>query len=245
VSAVVVTGAAGGIGRAVVADLAARGFSVAAIDRARPEILEGAIPLVADVTDEAALGEAVAEARDRLGPLVGAVSVAGVFHVASALETSIDDLLDLVRVNAGGVLALARAAMPHLVEAGGGSFVAVTSNAAAIPRAGMAAYGASKAAANALVRTLGLEASALGIRCNIVAPGSTDTAMQRDFHAITGAGRDSVVAGDAEAFRLGIPLGRIADPVDIARVVGFLVSDDARHVTMQTLTVDGGAGLGA
>ncbi|MDQ1122344.1 SDR family oxidoreductase [Microbacterium trichothecenolyticum] len=244
-SAVVVTGAAGGIGRAVVADLVARGFSVAAIDRARPEAVESAIPLVADVTDEAALGAAVAEARDRLGPLAGAVSVAGVFHVASARETSIDDLLDLVRINAGGVLALARATMPHLIEAGGGSFVAVTSNAATIPREGMAAYGASKAAANALVRTLGLEASAHGIRCNIVAPGSTDTAMQRDFRAVTGAGRDDVVAGDAAAFRLGIPLGRIADPADVAHVVGFLVSDEARHVTLQTLTVDGGAGLGA
>ncbi|WP_156759069.1 SDR family oxidoreductase [Microbacterium karelineae] len=250
-SAVVVTGAAGGIGRAVVAELAAAGLVVAAIDRILPDAAGGVLPLVADVSDENALEGAVDRARQELGPLSAAVSVAGIFRAAPVFETSIDDLAELVRVNAGGVLALARTAVPHLIDAGGGAFVAVTSNAASIPRSGMAAYAASKAAANALVHSLGLEVAGAGVRCNVVAPGSTDTPMQHDFwengpgRIGTDRGHEAVLAGQPELFRVGVPLGRIAEPADIARSVRFLVSDDARHVTMQTVTVDGGAGLGA
>jgi 2,3-dihydro-2,3-dihydroxybenzoate dehydrogenase len=108
----------------------------------------------------------------------------------------------------------------------------------------MAAYAASKAATAQFTRCLGLELSRYGIRCNVVAPGSTDTEMQRSLWT-SADGASAVVAGSGEAFRVGIPLGRLAEPADIADAVLFLASDRARYITMQVLCVDGGAGLGA
>ena len=128
-----------------------------------------------------------------------------------------------------------------------GSIVTVASNAAGIPRTSMAAYAASKAAAVMFTKCLGLEVAPLGVRCNTVSPGSTLTDMQRGMWT-TGdeeAAVRRVVEGDAKTYRTGIPLGRIADPSDIADAVAFLVSDRARHITMHDLYVDGGATLRA
>ncbi|MDN6135802.1 MAG: SDR family oxidoreductase, partial [Brevibacterium sp.] len=89
-----------------------------------------------------------------------------------------------------------------------------------------------------------LELAPLGIRCNTVAPGSTDSPMQHAmWHDDDERDRARVIAGDPGTFRLGIPLGRIADPQDIAEVVHFALSDRARHMTMQEIVVDGGASL--
>jgi 2,3-dihydro-2,3-dihydroxybenzoate dehydrogenase len=104
----------------------------------------------------------------------------------------------------------------------------------------MAAYAASKAAATLFTKCLGLELAEHGIRCNVVSPGSTDTAMQRGLQTL-----DAAVAGDLGRYRVGIPLGRVADPADVADSVLFLASDRARHITMHDLYVDGGATLRA
>jgi 2,3-dihydro-2,3-dihydroxybenzoate dehydrogenase len=87
-----------------------------------------------------------------------------------------------------------------------------------------------------------LELARHGIRCNVVAPGSTDTPMQRGMWTAT-RGEAEVIAGFPERYQAGIPLGRLAQPEDVAEAVAFLASDRARHITMQTLYVDGGAGL--
>ena len=92
------------------------------------------------------------------------------------------------------------------------------------------------------VYTVGEMLARSGVRCNIVAPGSTDTAMQRALWT-DDAAPQRVVDGDPATFRTGIPLGRIAAPRDIAEAVLFLASDRARHITMQELYVDGGATL--
>jgi 2,3-dihydro-2,3-dihydroxybenzoate dehydrogenase len=106
----------------------------------------------------------------------------------------------------------------------------------------MAAYAASKAAAIALTMGLGLEIAALGIRCNVVCPGSTDTAM---LHRMAPGTRSmgAILHGGPSAFRVGISLGRLADPDDIAAAVLFLASEQARHITLHSLYVDGGAAL--
>lgn len=106
----------------------------------------------------------------------------------------------------------------------------------------MAAYAASKAAAAMFTKCLGLELARSGVRCNVVAPGSTDTPMQRALWNGPDA-EQRVIDGDPSTYRTGIPLGRIADPADIAETVAFLASDRARHITMQELYVDGGATL--
>jgi 2,3-dihydro-2,3-dihydroxybenzoate dehydrogenase len=93
-------------------------------------------------------------------------------------------------------------------------------------------------------RCLGLELAEYGIRCNIVAPGSTMTPMQTGMWADE-SGADRVIAGVPEQFKAGIPLGKIATPEDIANAVLFLLSDRAGHITMTDIYVDGGATMRA
>jgi 2,3-dihydro-2,3-dihydroxybenzoate dehydrogenase len=248
-----VTGAAGGIGLAVCRRLADAGAPVALLDR-DAEAVEAAAAMVrehggsaiavpADVTDAAAVEKAVDAAEEALGPLGTLVNVAGVLHVGRVTELDDADWRHCLDVNATGVMHACRAVGARLADRGRGSVVTVASNAAGVPRTGMAAYAASKAAAVALTRVLGLELAGQGVRANVVCPGSTDTGML-DAMGDLPADHAALVRGSAETFKLGIPLGRIADPQDVAEVVAFLASDAARHVTLQTVYVDGGASLG-
>ncbi|OLM21011.1 MULTISPECIES: SDR family oxidoreductase [unclassified Pseudonocardia] len=251
-SAALVTGGARGIGAAVAAALAADGRPVALLDR-DPAVRDtaagltgpAALGLVADVADAGAVDRAVGEAERELGPLGVLVNAAGVLRTGTVLDADADDLATCLAVNTTGVWNTGRAAGRRMYGRGSGSIVTVASDASRTPRTGMAAYAASKAASVSLTRTLGLEL-APHVRCNVVCPGATDTAMQRALwpDPSDDGGATAVVAGAPERYRLGIPLGRIADPGDVAAAVLFLAGDGARHVTMQSLTVDGGASLG-
>ncbi|MFE6926265.1 SDR family oxidoreductase [Nocardia sp. NPDC057663] len=199
-----------------------------------------------DVSD----ARSVAAAFDRLtaeyGPADVVVHAAGVMVGGSALELTADDWARCLTVNATGTMLVTQRAAADMAAAGRGSIVVVSSNAAAAPRVGMAAYGAAKAAATAFTRSLALQVAPLGVRVNLVSPGSTDTAMLRDMFGGTPLDDDAETAlldGDPAAYRLGIPLRRIAAPADIASAVHFLASDGARHITMHDLRVDGGATL--
>lgn len=253
-----VTGAGQGIGAAVARALAARGAHVVATDR-RAEGVEalaaghagpaeasepaGALtPYAMDVTDAAAVRDVVEKVNARHGPLDVLVNVAGILRPGPAAELSDQDWADTFAVNTTGVFHTARAVAPGMAARGGGSIVTVGSNAAGVPRVHLGAYAASKAAAAMYTKCLGLELARSGVRCNVVAPGSTDTAMQRALWQDPDA-RARVLDGDPAVYRTGIPLGRIAEPSDIADAVVFLASDLARHITMQELYVDGGATL--
>ncbi|GAA2118729.1 2,3-dihydro-2,3-dihydroxybenzoate dehydrogenase [Kitasatospora saccharophila] len=239
-----VTGAAQGIGAAVAALLAARGARVVGCDlRGDPDGgADGVREL--DVTDGAAVEALVERVERELGPVDVLVNVAGVLRVAPALELTDADWRHSFEVNTTGVFHTCRAVGRRMAARGRGSVVTVGSNAAGVPRTGMAAYAASKAATAMYVRCLGLELAAAGVRCNLVSPGSTDTAMQRSLWTDPDAER-RVLEGDPASYRVGIPLGRIADPADIAEAVAFLAGDRARHITMHDLYVDGGATLRA
>ncbi|UEA59102.1 SDR family oxidoreductase [Gordonia otitidis] len=223
----VVTGAAGGIGAAVTAALRSDGALVDAWD-----ILARNDLRTVDVTDRAAVIDAW-HAASSSGPIDIVVSAAGVMS---------DDWDTCMAVNADGVRNLLDVAIDDLTGRKNGAVVVISSNAGATPRSGLAAYAASKAAATSYTRSLGLRAAPEGVRVNIVSPGSTDTPMLRGMWSDDTA-HDRVLAGEPEAFRLGIPLGRIATPEDIAAAVVFLASDAARHITMHDLRVDGGATL--
>ncbi|NUT54033.1 MAG: 2,3-dihydro-2,3-dihydroxybenzoate dehydrogenase [Saccharothrix sp.] len=248
-----VTGAAGGIGAAVVEELAERGATVAAVDRDPVRLAETVDKAVAaglavagfaaDVTDHVGVEHVVDRVERELGPLDSLVNVAGVLRLGRALELSEDDWDGTLAVNASGVFHVSRAVVRRMLPRRRGAVVTVTSNAAGTARVDMAAYAASKAAAAMFTKCLGLEVAAHGIRCNVVAPGSTDTPMLTSMWHGPG-GRVATVGGDPAAFRVGIPLGRVASPHDIADAVAFLLSDQARHITMHELTVDGGATLG-
>jgi 2,3-dihydro-2,3-dihydroxybenzoate dehydrogenase len=202
-----------------------------------------------DVTDAAAVEAVVTETEQTFGPLDIAVNVAGILRSSHVLDLSDEDWAATFAVNSTGVLHVSRAAARRMAGRGRGSIVTVASNAAGIPRAGMAAYAASKAAAVMFTKCLGLEVAARGVRCNTVSPGSTLTDMQRAMWASSGTDEQTaargVIEGDLASYRTGIPLGRIADPCDVADAVVFLVSDRARHITLHDLYVDGGATLRA
>ncbi|MFJ7984096.1 2,3-dihydro-2,3-dihydroxybenzoate dehydrogenase [Streptomyces sp. NPDC096351] len=249
-----VTGAAQGIGEAVVHALAARGATVAATDRqtaalaasvarSTGERAAGAVvPYPLDVTDGDDVNRTVGRIERELGPVEVLVNVAGVLRTGPALAMTDQEWADVFAVNTTGVFHVSRAVVGGMAARGTGSVVTVASNAAGIPRSGMSAYAASKAAAVAFTKCLGLEVADRGVRCNAVCPGSTDTPMQRALWDGP-SGPRRVIEGDVASHRTGIPLGRIADPEDIAETVVFLASDRARHITMQDIYVDGGATL--
>lgn len=247
----VVTGAAGGIGAAVVVALANAGASVAAVDRdqyglRRLAAATSGLPVSgypADVASATQVERTVTAVELDIGPIEFLVNAAGILRAGPVLDLSEQDWEQTFAINAGGVFRVSTAVARRMAVRKRGAIVTVASNAASVPRTHMAAYGAAKAAATAFTKNLGLELARSGIRCNVVAPGSTDTPMLRSlWHDESGPSHS--LNGSPEEYRVGIPLGKFAQPADIADAVLFLLSDRAGHITMHDLYVDGGAALG-
>lgn len=245
----IVTGAAGGIGAEVVKLLLEEGARVVATDARAHNLFDHygsdteALRIRAlDVTDSRAVDALVAETELEWGPIGIGVNVAGVLATGLVTETTDDDWQGVFAVNTTGVFNVSRALARVMTPRRRGDIVTVSSNAAGIPRHSMAAYAASKAASTMFTRCLGLELAPHGIRCNIIAPGSTMTDMQTGMWADENGGA-KVIAGSLETYKTGIPLQRIATAEDIANSVIFMLSDQARHITMADLYVDGGATL--
>jgi len=242
-----VTGAAGGIGAAVVRALTAAGASVAAVDVDEPGLKELAgdqvLSYVGDVRSSDAVTDLVARVEREMGPIGILVNVAGILREGPVVSLTDEDWAAVFEVNASGVFRVCRAVAPAMVARRDGVIVTVASNAATVPRVHLAAYASAKAAAAHFTRCLGLELAEHGVRCNVVSPGSTDTGMLRAAYGPEGPA--AVVRGSLPLYRIGIPLGRVARPEDVAAAVTFLASDAARHITLQDLLVDGGASLRA
>ncbi|MFN4161194.1 MAG: 2,3-dihydro-2,3-dihydroxybenzoate dehydrogenase [Stenotrophomonas sp.] len=239
-----VTGAAGGIGAALVQLLLDSGSVVIATDLAVP-VLPSHANLHArslDVSDAAAVNALVAWAETTLGPIGFGINVAGVLQMGTVDQIDDAQWRRVFAVNADGVFHVCRALARGMTPRRKGAIVTVSSNAAGVPRHGMAAYAASKAAATMFTRCLGLELAPLGIRCNIVAPGSTLTAMQTGMWE-NADGAQRVIDGNPDTYKAGIPLRKLATPADIAQAVMFLLSEQAGHIAMSDLYVDGGATL--
>ncbi|MBG0829087.1 2,3-dihydro-2,3-dihydroxybenzoate dehydrogenase [Planomonospora sp. ID67723] len=250
-----VTGAAGGIGAAIARTLGEEGIPVALLDRDEDGLRELAGKLGADglrvaafpvdVGSSARVEAVVDEAERLLGPITKLVNAAGVLRTGRAVTMSDDDWAATFAVNVNGVFHVSRAVVSRMVPRRAGAVVTVASNAALVARADMAAYCASKAAATAFTKALGLEVAGYGIRCNVVTPGSADTPMLSALWSDRDRALRSSIEGSPKVYRTGIPLGKIATPADVAEAVAFLLSSRAKHITLQHLTVDGGATLGA
>ncbi|THF64519.1 2,3-dihydro-2,3-dihydroxybenzoate dehydrogenase [Pseudothauera nasutitermitis] len=244
-----VTGAGGGIGAALVRLLRASGSVVVATDLYAPVLEEqsgtpAAFAEALDVTDSTAVDALVARVEREAGPIGFGINVAGVLQTGTVDTIDDAEWRRVFAVNADGVFHVSRALARVMAPRRQGAIVTVSSNAAGVPRHGMAAYAASKAAATMFMRCLGLELAPLGIRCNIVAPGSTLTPMQTGMWA-DDSGARRVIEGLPQIYKAGIPLGKLALPEDVAHAVMFLLSEQAGHVAMSDLYVDGGATLRA
>jgi 3-oxoacyl-[acyl-carrier protein] reductase len=242
-----VTGAASGIGRASAERFAAEGarVMVADLDADRAEeaartIAESggeATHVRCDVTRAEDARTMVEAAVERYGKLDILFNNAGFTNPPHPVEETTEEDLDrALAVNVKGVFLCSRAAVPALRD-GGGSIIVTASIMGVRTRPGFTAYAASKAAAIHLARTLALELAEDGIRVNCLAPVATDTPMLDTF-----VGDRDPEEGRA-AFISTIPLGRLAQPADVASAALYLASDESAYITGVVLPVDGGRGI--
>ncbi|WP_370302258.1 glucose 1-dehydrogenase [Pseudooceanicola sp.] len=241
----IVTGAGSGYGAGIAIRFAAEGARVVVVDLkaedARKTVATiqadggSARACVADVSDSDAVLESVEDAVSQFGGIDIVVNNAGISHpTKSALKITDAEFDNVFAVNTKPILLYARHAVPHMRSAGtGGALVTVASTGAVRPRPGMAVYNASKAAAVTMSKTLSLELARHQIRVNTICPVAGETPML-----------DKYMGGDPEenrkALRATIPLGRLAQPEDIAGTALYLASDDGAFITGITIEVDGG-----
>lgn len=241
----IITGAGSGIGRAAAERFVGEGARVlvADIDPGQAEATcaalgSAAVPFAADVCDGDAVAAMVAEALERFGTIDVLFNNAGIAESVKPLaEISRREWDKVIDVNVTAFFVCAQAVAPVMQRAGRGSIILTASIAARRPRAGMAAYVASKSGALGLAKALAIELAADGVRVNAINPGPARTPMLKEFG----------LAGDeAEALaRLGeaLPLGSAIEPDDIASAAVYLASDEAANVTGIVLNVDGGRDL--
>ena len=241
-----VTGAGKGIGKATVDKFLKEGFIVIATDKSFLNKLQDMYVYYyeMDVTDRESIERVVEKAESEIGEIDILANIAGVFESVSVENTTLLEWNRIFSVNTTGVFNVTQIVSEKMKKRKRGSIVVVSSNASKFPRKNMAAYASSKAAASMYIKCLGLELAEYGIRCNIVSPGSTNTDMQRQIWNGADTVPQSVLEGDLSTYRLGIPLHKIAEPHEIADAIYFLASDEAGHITMEELTVDGGATMG-
>ncbi|HZN12058.1 MAG TPA: SDR family oxidoreductase [Blastocatellia bacterium] len=243
--AALVTGAAGGIGLATARLLYERGASVALVDRdaRRGEAaLAGfagaparAIFVAADLAREEEAGRAVAAAARAFGRLTSVVNSAGIQRYGDAEQTSLPLWHEVLGANLTSAFLVARAALPHLRQAGGGAIVNVGSVQSHGAQRGAVAYVTSKHALLGLTRALAVDCAPDHIRVNCVCPGTVDTPMFRASAAL-----DPDPASLLAACAGMHALGRIARPEEVASAISFLLGDGASFITGSALDVDGG-----
>jgi NAD(P)-dependent dehydrogenase (short-subunit alcohol dehydrogenase family) len=234
----IVTGAAGGVGRATTERLLERGARVVAVDISSA-VHDLAGDDVAAVEGDVALAEtaetAVATAHERWQRVDILVNNAAMILYKGILDTSEAEWDRLLAVNVRSAFLFSREVIPAMVQGGGGAIVSTASISGLIGLPGQAAYAASKGAIVQLTKQLAVEFASQGVRVNAVAPGAIDTPFLRSFVD---------AQEDPDAVETGIrgrhPLGRLATPGEVADAIVFLASDDAAFVTGTIFPVDGG-----
>ncbi len=242
---VLVTGAGSGLGRGIALRLAQAGSRVGIIDL----VMSGAVETVdqieaaggtafavqADIVDYMAVQQAVDSIEAVLGPVTGLVNNAGWDKAAPFLSTDPDLWQKVININLYGPLNLHHIVVPRIIAHGGGSVVNIASDAGRVGSSGEAVYSACKAGIIAFGKTLSRELARQGVVINAVCPGPSDTPLFASFAADGESG-----ARLRASLERAIPLRRLGTPDDVAGIVAFLLSEEARFIVGQTISVSGG-----
>ena len=235
-----ITGAASGMGAATAREFRAAGGQVVIVDRndqlagqvARE--IEAGPPVIGDVSDSAFCNRAVETTLDRHGRLDVLVNAAGIIVRADALNTSDEQWQRVMNVNVNGVFFMSRAAVGPMKKQGHGAIINFGSIWGGVGAAGVIAYCASKGAVHQITRAMALDYVNDGIRINAVCPGEVNTPMLASERS------EPVTPELMRQLADTVPMGRLAEPVEIARVVLFMASDAASYMTGTMVNVDAG-----
>jgi len=229
----VITGSASGIGGTSARLFAAEGARVAGVDVA--EGIEGELAIQADVTDEEQVRDMYERVRSELGRVDVLFNNAGISPPddASVLDTSLEAWQRVQDVNLRSVFLCCKYGIPHLLDGGGGSVINTASFVATVGSAvSQVSYTASKGGVLALSRELGVEFARRRVRVNALCPGPVSTPLLQELFAKN--------PGKAARRLVHLPMGRFAEPEEIAQAALFLASDESSYVTASTFLVDGG-----
>jgi len=229
---VLITGGNRGIGFAIAEKFLAAGDLVAVTARSG-EGPQGSLTVRADVTDGAALDAAIAEVTEKLGPISVVVANAGITKDTLLMRMSDEDFDDVLNTNLGGVFRVVKRCITPMVKAKYGRIVLISSVVGLYGSAGQVNYASSKSGLVGFARSLTRELGSRGITTNVVAPGFITTDM-------TNALEPAQIA----EYQKAIPLGRLADPSEVAEAVWWLTSDAASYISGAVIPVDGGLGMG-
>jgi len=248
-TSVIVTGAGSGFGLATAKRFAAEGASllIADVDEAgaRSAAAEisaaggNAVACVADVADEAAVAAMVDMAHDHFGTVDVLINNAGYSHLNRlSWKISVEEFDAVFAVNVRGVFLGCKHVIPRMIEQGHGVIVNIASIGGVAPRPGMTPYNATKGAVLTMTKGLALEVARHNIRVNAINPVAADTNFMRGA-----TGQESLSDEMRANLVSSVPLGRMAEPADIAGAVTFLASADAQFITGTALNVDGGRSI--
>ena len=228
-----VTGASGGIGRAIVAALQSQGTTVCGVDLTASD---ADYSITGDLSDAQFCDALPADASSHMGGLDILVNNAGIITRGKITEATDDDYARTMAINVEAPFRLCRAAIPLMAQAGGGAIVNVASCWGVHPGPNHPLYVMSKAAVASLTQCLGIDHAQQGIRVNAVCPNEVNTPMIRTGFAVRGLDPDRAI----DELNATVPLGRIAEPEDIADVVVFLTSDQSRYLCGALIEANGG-----
>jgi NAD(P)-dependent dehydrogenase (short-subunit alcohol dehydrogenase family) len=237
---VIVTGAASGLGQEAAKHFADCGATVVAVDineTGLKSIASDRIhPAVADVTKSAAC-KSVADKAAALGPVTGLLNSAGIELHGSVVDMSEDDWDRVQNVNLKAIFLLSKHVVPHMVANGGGSIVNMSSIQALATQAGVAAYAATKGAVLSLTRVMALDHGRDNIRVTAICPGTIETPLA---HANARHWNPENPAAVLAEWGSKHALNRIGQPIEVARLAAFLISDESSFITGSYYLVDGG-----
>lgn len=236
---VLVTGAGQGIGRGIAEKLASESATVVVTDineataaKTAASIGGGAIVMVTDVTSRESVDAMVAQAMSQFGRIDVLVNNAGWDKAGPFIDSDPMDWERVIQINLYGVLNTSKAVLPVMAEQGYGSVVNLASDAGRVGSSGEAVYSATKGGIIAFTKAIAREMAQHRVNANCVCPGPTDTAL---FASIGGENPKL-----REALIRAIPFRELAQPADVANMVAFFASDEAKYITGQTVSVSGG-----